>query len=499
MKRIYIFLIAVCVAGCGLDTNGPKTQTIAESDTEELFEFEAGYPTPQASRALYDEMDYQRAVQAYIWATPMLNSMGFRAGLARFGVTEENHKFIVFQDSMLPQHVVMTANQVTPYAWALMDLKKDGPMVIVVPPKDVLGGFVDFWQRALEDVGAPGPDRGKGGKYLVLPPGYDGAVPDGYFVVRSTSYLTWFYTRANNARFKGDAAFEVYGKLRMYPLSKAHNPPSRAELVPVGKNAFNGDWPKDYQAWSLIHEGMQHDNIRKQDKIIYDYLRGLGLVHGEPFNPDNRQKLILTRAAQTGGKMVANLAFALINRNKKVIWWPDRYWVSIFAVQTRLFETTTYAEVTDRASGWYQLVMSAKYPFDAMQREPVYGVGSGYLANYHDSSREFLNGSHNYRLKVPPNVPAANFWSVTVYSNQTRSMIVNDEGRVSLGSTDSLEVNDDGTVDLYFGPQRPAGVPESNWVQTNQDEGWFVLFRFFGPERSYYDKTWKLPDFEKVK
>ena len=137
------------------------------------YAFEVGYPTPEASQALYDEMDYQRAVQAYIWATPMLNSMGWRAGLARFGVIEENHKFIVFQDSMLPQHVVMTANQVTPYAWALLDLKKDGPMVVVVPPQDVLGGFCDFWQRALEDVGAPGPDRGKGGKYLALPPGYE--------------------------------------------------------------------------------------------------------------------------------------------------------------------------------------------------------------------------------------------------------------------------------------------------------------------------------------
>ncbi len=244
---------------------------------------------------------------------------------------------------------------------------------------------------------------------------------------------------------------------------------------------------------------MQRGNIREQDKIIYDYLKDLGLKHGEPFNPDERQKRILTRAAETGGKMVANLAFALINRNKSVIWWPDRYWVSIFAVQTRLFETETYVEVTDRASGWYQLVMNGKYPFDAKTREPIYGAGSAYLANYHDSSREFLNGSHSYRLRVPTNVPAANFWSVTVYSNQTRSMIVNDEGRVSRGSPDALDVNDDGSVDLYFGPKPPEAGPESNWVQTNPNEGWFVLFRFFGPEREYYDRSWKLPDFEKIK
>ncbi len=145
--------IIYCCVALALAT----TAFAQDSKPEERFKFEAGYPTPEASEALYDEMDYQRAVQAYIWATPMLNSMGMRAGLARFGVTEENHKFIVFQNSILPQHVVMTANQVTPYAFALMDLKKDGPMVVVVPPKDALGGFVDFWQRALEDVGAPGP------------------------------------------------------------------------------------------------------------------------------------------------------------------------------------------------------------------------------------------------------------------------------------------------------------------------------------------------------
>jgi hypothetical protein len=245
----------------------------------------------------------------------------------------------------------------------------------------------------------------------------------------------------------------------------------------------------------MLHEAMQLDNIREQDKIIYDYLKDLGLRHGEPFAPDERQRDILTRAAEVGGKMVANLAFA--NRNDYAEWWPDRRWVSIFAVQTALFETETYAEVTDRASGWYQLVMNGKYPFDAREREPIYGTGSAYLADYSDSGGAFLNGSNSYRLRVPAGVPAADFWSVTVYSNQSRSMIVNDQGRVSRGSTDALDVNDDGTVDLRFGPQPPQGS-DTNWVQTIPDEGWFVLFRFYGPERGFYDKTWKLPDFEKV-
>lgn len=468
---------------------------------EERFKFEAGYPTAEASEALYDEMDYQRAVQAYIWATPLLNSMGFRAGLEGYGVNEKNGKFIVFEQSLNPQQIAMTANQTTPYIWTLLDLKANGPMVVFVPPGEILGGFCDFWHRAIGDYGPVGPDRGKGGTYLVLPPNYDEKVPDGYFIIQSTSNLAWFFGRANNVKFKGEACFELFRQIRSYPLSKADKPP-KPELVPVGLKPFNSDWPKGYEAWTLIHEGIQLDNIRQQDKIIYDFLKDLGIRHGEPFNPNERQKKILTRAAETGHKMVANLAFAVINRSDYAIWWPGNYWVSIFQVRTPLFETPTYAEVTDRACGWYQLVMNGTFPFMA-KKTPInpklYGLGSNYLANYHDNDRNFLNGSNAYRLRVPPNVPAANFWSVTVYNNQSRSMINNQQNRIGRGSTDNIKISEDGSVDLYFGPKLPGGAPESNWVQTNQGEGWFVLFRFYGPTKEFYDHSWKLPDFEKIK
>ena len=459
------------------------------------FDFEVGYPTAESSQALYDEMDYQRAVQAYIWATPMLNSMGMRNGFAHFGVTEENNKILAFEYSALPQHIIMTANQTTPYFWLMMDLKKSGPMVVEIPPKDVLGGFYGFWNRAIGDIGFPGPDRGEGGKYLVLPPEYQGDVPDGYFPVPSVSNIVWCFGRANNAKFKGAPAFEVFNKLNCYPLSKADNPPPPAGIVAVGEQEFSGDWPKGYEAWEWIHEGMQLDNIRKQDKIIYDFLRELGIERGEPFNPDERQKRILTRAAETGHKMLMNLAFN--NRNPAVEWWPDRQWVQIASCKNPLFETETYDEVTDRAQ-WYQLVANGKYIYEAANREPVYGVGSAYLSSYKDNEGAFLNGSHSYRLKIPANIPIANFWSVTVYGNETRSMIRNELDRIARGSADEIQINQDGTIDLYYGPELPEGAPESNWVQTNQGEGWFVLFRFYGPEKPYYDRSWKLNDFEKI-
>jgi hypothetical protein len=281
-------------------------------------------------------------------------------------------------------------------------------------------------------------------------------------------------------------------------LSKADNPPIGVSLVPLGKKAFSQDWPKTgLEVWKSVHKGMQLDNIREQDKIIYDGLRDLGIEHGKPFNPNERQKRILIKAADIGHKMVVNYAFN--HRKKFAWWWDDRTWKTIFVTQEALHETDTYAEIADRASGWYQLSMTAVYPFEARKRPPVYGKGSAYLANYQDSNGDFLVGGNSYRLRVPANVPAANFWNVTVYNNKTRSMIVNEQGVISRGSPDKLDINPDGTIDLYFGPKLPSGSPESNWVQTNPNKGWFVLFRFFGPERGYYDRSWKLPDFEKIK
>ena len=462
------------------------------------FEFRAGYPTQESSQALYDEMDYQRAVQAYIWATPMLNAMGMRAGFHRYGVTEHNRKLLVFEYSLLPQHIWMTANSTTPYLWPMFSVK-DGPWVVEIPPEAVLGCFYDFWNRALEDFGLPGPDRGKGGKYLILPPGYEGDIPKGYFVVKSTSYMVFAVGRANGAQYKGEQAIEIAKTINMYPLSmidEKGNPPTPAGIVAVGKKEFSADWPKGYEAWEWIHEGMQLDNIRKTDKIIYDFLRSLGIEHGKPFKPDERQKRILTRAAETGHKMVMNLSFD--NRNEDVVWWSDRQWAQIVSAKEALFETETYDEVTDRAQ-WYQLVGNTKIIYEARKREPTYGIGSAYLSSYKDNTGAYLNGSNSYHLKVPAKVPIANFWSVTVYDNEIRSMIRNEQKREARGSTDGLKVNADGTIDLYFGPVLPEGAPESNWVQTNQGDGWFVLFRFYGPEKPYYDRSWKLPDFEKIK
>ncbi len=489
LLRSILATIAIAVLATTAGCEQPQQTTTTTAAAQE-FEFEAGYPTAESSEALYDEMDYHRATQAYIWATPMLNSMGMMQSLADFDVTPGDRKLLVWEHSARPENILMTANNMTPYAFTVFDVS-DEPMVLSVDSNDILGGFTGFHMRALEDV-----VFAAGTKYLITGPDYDGEIPEGYKVVESESNLVWFFGRANHVSYKGQPALDLFKEnLNYYPLSQAGNPPAELEaVVPVGDEVSNADWPKDYKAWELIHAGIQLDNISTEDKMIFDFLRGLGIEHGKPFNPNARQKAILERAAETGHKMVRNLAFN--NRSEKAPYWSgERKWENIVTHTNGKWMTDTHYEVTAR-NAWYELVMNAVYL--TREGEPMYGKGSDYLAGYKDSTGAYLNGSNQYKLTVPADVPVANFWSVTVYHNETRSMIVNEQGRYARGSNDDVVVNADGTINLFFGATLPEGAPESNWVQTNADEGWFTLFRFFGPEKPFYDGTFMLNDFEKI-
>ncbi len=460
----------------------------AQKETQK-FEFQAGYPTAEASEALYDEMDYHRATQAYIWATPMLNSMGMREAFAEHGVTENDRNILVFENSLNAEQIWMTANSTTPYFWTLFDLSKE-PIVAEVGSNDILGGFYGHQMQAIADM-----VFAEGTKFLVVGPEYTGEVPEGFTVVQAPSNITWWYGRANHVSYKGQPAIDLFQEnLNFYPLSQAGNPPAAEPVIALGDTPIDTDWDKGYKAWENIHAGMQIDNIRAEDKIMYDFLKGLGIEHGKDFNPNERQKKILERAAETGHKMVQNLAFN--NRSERAPQWGDKtQWVNIVTHEAADWNTETTLEVTDRTQ-WYQLVANAAYLYG--DAEPAYGKGSDYLSTYKDVDGNFFNGSKQYKLIVPAEVPVANFWSVTVYDNETRSMIDNEQGRIARGSTDDVVVNADGTTTLYFGNTLPEGAPASNWVQTNEGDGWFVLFRFYGPEKPFYDKSFMLNDFEKI-
>jgi hypothetical protein len=455
-------------------------------------EFIGGYPTAATSRQLYDELDYQRAVQAYIWATPAVGMEAISEGTRELGTSITT--IGIFENFLDAKTVVATGNGQSLYALDNIDLSQTGPVVIEVPPA-VLGFIMSLWQQPLEDLGPLGPDKGKGGKYLLLPPGYEGEVPDGYFVVRSDTCLINWVVRGFVKDGKPDFAVASLSKMRIYKLSdRDHPPPMRvinvsgkaATLVPVGEKLGGLSY------FVTIAKFLQREPVREQDKQFLGMLAPLGIEKGKPFAPDARLRDILTRAAKTGQAMVTTLSFD--SRHPRKLRWPGASrWEEVLLTSHPDYVGPNYVELEARAGLYYQAAGASKHVL-----EDVVGAGSKYAASFRDSNGEWLLGDRNYSLRIPANPPVKDFWSVVVYDAITRSMIDTDQAVSGHDSYQKLLTNPDGSVDLYLGPVAPAGK-ESNWVKTRPGTGFFLYFRWYGPLQPYFDKSWTLPDPERVK
>jgi hypothetical protein len=452
--------------------------------------FSNGYPSKEASAALYDEMDYQRAVQAYIWATPLVNSVGIAKGLAAVGNDPALPAMVVMDKPLSPKQIIMTGNDVSTYGFSVIDLSKTGPFVVDAP-EGILGGIVDFWQRAIIDIGVG--DTLKGAKLLLLPPGYDGPVPAGYLEVRLRTNRLFLLARGTPKPGEGpDGLVKLLGSVGLYPLAqKDAVKPTRT--IRVGGVPMNTDWPKDHRFFEFLADGLSDVRVEAPDKLMYAMLKPLGLEPGKPFRPSERQRRVLAKAADTGHAMMINMAFANRFDGRQV--WPDREWERIMFATTPEFETPERIELDERAQGWYQLAMNARYGYSAKLTP---GEGSWYTSTFHDGSGAFLDGAKTYRLHVAAGTPAKAFWSITIYDNRTRSMIDTDQQRAGRGSLSNLKKNADGSVDLYFGPQAPAGM-EDNWIKTIPGQGFFAMFRLYGPLEPVFDGSWKLNDIVQTK
>jgi hypothetical protein len=446
-----------------------------------------GYPTPAESTKLYDELDYQRAVQAYIWATPLVNSVGIAKAFTAVRLDPGRPAMVVFDKPLSPKQVFMTGNDVSTYGMSVIDLAKTGAFVVDAPA-GVLGGIVDFWQRALLDIGVG--ETLRGAKLLLLPPDYDGKAPDGYLLVRPATNRVFLLARGTPKAGDGpDVLVKLLGSIGLYPLAQKNAaPPTRT--IRVGGVPLDSDWPKDRRFFEYLADGLSDVRVEPHDKLMYAMLEPLGLAPGKPFRPDTRQRRILAKAAATGSAMMSNIAFA--NRFAGRQYWPDREWEKITFATTPEFETERRIELDERAQGWYQLAMNAKYAYAA---KPTPGEGSWYVSAFHDGKRRFLQGDNTYRLHLDAKPPAKAFWSVTIYDNRTRSMIDTDQQRAGRSSLSDLKKNPDGSVDLYFGPRAPAGF-ENNWIKTIPGQGFFAMFRLYGPLEPLFDGTWKLEDLE---
>ena len=457
-------------------------------------EYVGGYPTKETAEAMFEEYDYQAAVQFFIWAYPYLNSMGLEKGFAAMGGDERST--YTFDKTVQPQHIMMTANSQVIYTWTrFFDVSK-GPVVCEVPPR-VRGHIYDMGMRAYSDTGDLGPDKSKGGKYLIVSGDYDDEIPQGYYVVRAThsDRVTCPVRTFPTSEGGIEGAVKLAGQLKWYYLSEADNPPENSRVL-IGDKPWSQEWPRDENAFEWLAEVFNMDKVPATALAHMGNMRRLGVEKGKPFNPDERAKRILKRAAKTAEAMVLSMCY---DSREDVEVYDNRQWGKYFFTRNPDFLNKgddgqpIYEEVEQRAGTWHQVNGNFFNPVP-----PTPGTGGFYVLSFRDKDGNLLMGQNTYRLRVPAEVPVKQFWQIPVYEAATRSMIANGQ-RSTLTGTDDLKRNRDGSVDIYFAPELPKGVSEKNWIKTKAGEGWFAMPRLYAPLKPILDKTWRWNDIEKIK
>jgi hypothetical protein len=479
--------LAAAVA-CALTATTAFAQTI---DTRiGKLDFELGVPTQQTAAKLYDEMDFQRAVQCYLWGVTIVNVEQNRQGLVH-GTGAKSGDLALYDDYR-SKSTILGANNSTPYIYGFIDLSEKGPMVVDYPPGPSAGAVMDWWERPLTDVGLPGADQGKGLKYLLVGPGQEtpkGA--EGYRVVRSRMFKTEFFFRTLDTDPAKAKAF--VDAVHIYPWSERDkNPPRTRMLTPKADGALlNQSIPRVMAYWERLSQSLAGEPGEDRDRFFMAMLKSLGIETGKPFAPDARQKKILEEAATVGEAMAKSIYFR--GRFPDIRYRPDAKWEFMippwFNPQQDVKNSTQFDERTD--------MYYAAWGMSDGSITTTRGVGQTYLASFVDKEGQSFDGAKSYRLRVPPNPPAKLFWSVTLYEVDTRVLIQNAAQKPDRVSTDGLDTNADGSVDIYLSPTAPKGH-EKNWIQTVPGRAWYTLLRLYGPLEPYYERSWALPDIEKV-
>ena len=447
------------------------------------LEFPGGYPTEETIQKVYDELDLQKATQLYLSMYPALSMKGMIEGVVRDYGTHSTSDIAVTADRLDSKALWLTGNTESIYSMLVFDLKADGPIVWEVPG-GLMGPVNDANFKFLFDIGPTGMDKGKGGKYLILPPDYEGEIPEGYFVIKSPTYRAFSFVRANAAVIGfGEGAMDFFREgCKIYPLSTG---PREGKYTNVSGMPINTLVPEDARAFAWMHTLINYEPAEAFGKERLGELASIGIEKGKPFNPDARMQKILAKAAEQAVAMSRVIAFDTRVGNAKV--YPGLEWESPYVINNSTFFQDDYINLEARTV--FHFTADGITP--AMSMQMPEGLGSRYQTAYKDKDGNFFDGNKTYKLNVPAKVPVKLFWSVTVYDSYTRC-VVQSQPYPSISSQQATPpvVNADGSVDIYFSVKQPAGVEKQNWVEVIPDQGFFVYMRYYGPLNAFNNKTW---------
>ncbi len=501
-----IFLAFMCsillaLSGCDKSPEEAKT-TLKDSNTTDLknaelvgdevintiygkIELQHTFMTDESSQKLFDAMDFQRASQAYIWSIPLVGARTWHIEQDKDYKNGELGVFAIFE-TLKEKRGIVTGNMTTPYVISWYDLTK-GALVVDYPAGATAGGVMDYWQRPVIDMGFTGPDQGKGGKYIIVGPEDDinEYEEEGVFVAQSDTNNVMMALRLIDPSPEFAKTFKA--SIKMGTFGKEMKSSTFNENI---DKEWSGTPARGIDYWKTLHEVIQSEPVREQDKVWMAMLEPLGIKKGQPFDPNERQKNILIEGAAMGELMTRNLQ---VNPRFAEVYWKDTSWYKSF--DFTVSQSTDYkVELDERATWYYEAVTSSEGMVN-----PTPGKGQVYMTTKRDNNGDLLRADETYKLSVPKDVPVAQFWSVVLYSEATRRPY--DNGGVNIDDValnsrmEKLQYNDDGSVDLYIGEKSPKGL-ESNFLKTVGEDGWFIYFRLYAPTEPFFDKSFSLPDFE---
>jgi hypothetical protein len=534
MKRLSICAGALYFAGqISVAQAQPVPESISTPDSVETgigtLTFKDGVPDAATADAVYDNLDFTYAYRAFMDNMRGVSIHALKKGMMDIGMKE--NEVLVFSELMDAKSLFLTANADTVYVMGYLDLSK-GPVVLETPPK-FLGAVQDAWFRWVTDIGLPGPDRGEGGKYLIVGPDYDGPLPTGGFYVAKarTNTILWFARSfLENGSDPKPVVERIKQSTKVYPykpggvgtpiaeflagkakLGKVETNPPRTVFHEGSGKVMNTIPPNDWSFYEMLNEVVQSEPATSLDPELMGPVAAIGIVKGKPFAPDERMKKIMGEALKVANATARTLFIA--SRDESWFYYPDSSWINYLFQTGYQFETpipeitsegvkpfppTGYRTMSARSNFFYGV--TGITPAMAMR---LTNIGSTYLWTMQDADKHPFDGAKTYKVTLPKDIPEGNFWSLTLYDNMTRSMLDTPQRYPRAGSqtypSPAAEAAEDGSTTVWFAPEQPEGVARGNWIQTDPDKGWFVVLRLYSPLEPFFDKSWRPSEVELVK